>query len=130
MEIRREVRTLEDFQATGRSIRAFCSHYYVCSHDAHLRLELLALHLGWTFDFYAGRDHLARRLRCSVCGAHYPTFALGHANKVVGFAGSHSAGFVALSVEELRRLQEQRAGAIATELPWVGVRKGGRKFGR
>jgi hypothetical protein len=130
MEIRREVRTLEDFQATGRSIRAFCSHYYVCSHDAHLRLELLALHLGWTFDFYAGRDHLARRLRCSVCGAHYPTFALGHANKVVGFAGSHSAGFAALPVKELRRLQEQRAGAIATELPWVGVRKGGRKFGR
>ena len=70
MGIRREVRTLEDFQATGRSIRAFCSHYYVCSHDAHLRLELLA------------------------------------------------------------RLQEQRADAIASEMPGVGVRKGGRKFGR
>jgi hypothetical protein len=130
METRREVRTLEDFQATGRSIRAFCSHYYVCSHDAQLRLELLAFHLGWTFDFYQGRDHLARRLRCSVCGAHHPTFALGHANKLVGFAGSHSAGFVALPTDQLRQMQKQRNSAVANELPWVGIRKGGRKFGR
>lgn len=130
MESRREVRTLKEFQSTGRSIRAFCSHYYVCSHDAQLRLELLAFHLGWTFDFYEGRDHLARRLRCSVCGSHDPTFALGHANKIAGFAGSHSAGFVALPVEELRILQEQRSSAVANELPWVGIRKGGRKFGR
>jgi hypothetical protein len=130
MEVRREVRTLEDFQTTGRSIRAFCSHYYVCSHDAHLRLELLAFHLGWTFDFYEGRDHLARRLRCSVCGAHHPTFALGHANKVVGFAGTHSAGFPTLPADELSRLQELRAKALSDEAPWVGSRKGGRKFGR
>jgi hypothetical protein len=130
MEVRREVRTLEDFRTTGRSIRAFCSHYYVCSHDAHLRLELLAFHLGWTFDFYEGRDHLARRLRCSVCGAHHPTFALGHSNKVVGFAGTHSAGFPTLPADELSRLQELRSRALADEVPWVGTRKGGRKFGR
>jgi hypothetical protein len=130
MEVRREVRTLEDFQTTGRSIRAFCSHYYVCSHDAQLRLELLAFHLGWTFDFYEGREQLAGRLRCSVCGSHHPTFALGHASKVVGFAGTHSAGFVPLAADELCRLQEQRASKLADEVPWVGVRKGGRKFGR
>lgn len=130
MEDRREVRTLEDFQVTGRSIRAFCSHYYVCSHDAHLRLELLAFHLGWTFDFYLGRDYLARRLRCSVCGTHHPTFALGHASRVVGFAGTHSAGFMALPADELRSLQSQRAEARASDPPWVGIRKGGRKFGR
>lgn len=130
MEIRRQVRTLEDFQATGRSIRAFCSHYYVCSHDAHLRLELLAFHLGWTFDFYEGRDHLARRLRCSVCGWSYPTFALGHVNKAVGFAGTHSAGFQPLPPDQLRQLQEQRAAAAEAEVPWLGIRKGGRKFGR
>jgi len=130
MEVRREIRTLEDFQATGRSIRAFCSHYYVCSHDAQLRLELLAFYLGWTFDFYEGRDHLARRLRCSICGAYHPTFALGHANKVVGFAGTHSAGFVPLPAEDLSRLHEQRAIVLASELPWVGTRKGGRRFGR
>ena len=127
---RREVRTLDDFRETGRSIRAFCSHYYVCSHDAQLRLELLAFHLGWSFDFYTGRERLAARLRCSVCGAHHPTFALGHANKVVGFAGTHSAGFTSLPAKELRQLEDQRAHTRASELPWVGVRKGGRKFGR
>lgn len=45
------LRTLEDFQNTGRAIRAFCSHYYVCGHDAQLRLDLLAHHLGWSFHF-------------------------------------------------------------------------------
>ena len=130
MDPRREVRTLEDFRTTGRSIRAFCSHYYVCSHDAYLRLDLLALHLGWTFDFYEGRDQLARRLRCSVCGWYHPTFALGHAKKVSGFAGTHSAGFAPLPADALRLLQDQRAKAIAGEVPWVGMRKGGRKFGR
>lgn len=127
---RREVRTLDDFRETGRSIRAFCSRYYVCSHDAQLRLDLLAFHLGWTFDFYAGRDHLAGRLRCSMCGCYHPTFSLGHAGKQVGFAGTHSAGFEALPPEILHSLQEMRKEASAGELPWVGVRKGGRKFGR
>ena len=130
MSARREVRTLDDFRTTGRSIRALCSHYFVCSHDAQLRLELLAFYLGWSFDFYDGRDRLAARLRCSVCGWYHPTFALGHANKATGFAGTHSAGFDPLPADTLRQLQEQRAAALAAELPWVGVRKGGRKFGR
>ena len=127
---RPEVRTLDDFRETGRSIRAFCSHYYVCSHDAQLRLELLAFHLGWSFDFYAGREHLAGRLRCSVCGWYHPTFSLGHASKAVGFAGTHSAGFQPLSADALTLLEKQQAVALADELPWVGTRKGGRKFGR
>jgi len=130
MEARREIRTLDDFRETGRSIRAFCSHYYVCSHDAQLRLELLALHLGWTFDFYEGRDHLAQRLRCSLCGWYHPTFSLGHAGKPVGFAGTHSAGFGSLSAEAIARLQQQREAMTPQDLPWIGNRKSGRKFGR
>jgi hypothetical protein len=130
MSLRREVRTLDDFRETGRSIRAFCSHYYVCSHDAQLRLDLLAFHLGWSFDFYSGRGHLAGRLRCSVCGCYHPTFALGHTNKGTSYAGSHSAGFEPLPAEALRLLEEQRSLAMAAEPPWVGLRKGGRKFGR
>ncbi|MBU1336928.1 MAG: hypothetical protein KJ944_10120 [Alphaproteobacteria bacterium] len=130
MSLRREVRTLEDFRESGRSIRAFCSHYYVCSHDAQLRLELLAFHVGWTFDFYVGRDHLAGRLRCSVCGWHNPTFSLGHAGKPPEFAGTHSAGFRPLSPDVLVRLAAERTAATMGEVPWVGIRKGGRKFGR
>jgi len=126
----RAIRTLLDFQDSGRAIRAFCSHYYVCSHEAQLRLEFLAVYLGWGFDIYAGRDHLSRRLRCSVCGWHRPDFALGHAGAPPEFSGSHGAGTVPLSQEELIAMQRARAMVIAAESPWVGKRSGGRKFGR
>jgi hypothetical protein len=122
--------TLDDFRTSGRTITAFCSHYWVCSHDAQLRLDLLALRLGWQFDFYAGRDHLADRLYCSVCGWYRPTFSLGHASKPSGFAGTHSAGFKPLSVDAAAALQLSRQQAAEGQMPWVGVRKGGRKFGR
>lgn len=126
----RDIRTLKDFEQTGRAIRAHCSHYWACSHDAQLRLELLAIRLGWTFDFYAGRDYLAGRLRCSICGWYYPTFSLGHAGKRPEFSGTHGAGTVPLPVEELARLRREREAIVGEEMPWVGKRKGGRKFGR
>jgi hypothetical protein len=128
--VARQIRTLEDFRDTNRAIHAYCSHYYVCSHDAPLRLELLALHVGWTFDFYAGREVLAGRLRCSICGWYYPTFALGHAGKRPEFSGTHGAGTVALSTDELIAMQRAREAIIGQEPPWVGKRKGGRRFGR
>ena len=126
----RAIRTLLDFRDTGRAIRAFCSHYYVCSHEAQLRLEFLALHLGWGFDIYDGREHLARRLRCSICGWHHPDFALGHAGTPPEFSGTHGAGTMPLSQEDLIAMQRGRASIVAAEPPWVGKRKGGRKFGR
>ena len=126
----RPIRTLADFQETERAIHAYCSHYWVCSHDAQLVLEILAAHLGWQFDFYAGRDHLAGRLRCSICGWYYPNFALGHAGKRPEFSGTHGAGTVPVPPDELIILQRAREANIAGEMPWVGKRKGGRKFGR
>ena len=130
MPLSRDIRTLEDFRDTGRAIHAYCSHHWVCSHDAQLRLELLATRVGWTFDFYAGRDYLAGCLLCSICGWHFPTFALGHAGKRPEFSGTHGAGTVPLPTEELLRLQQARQAVVGEEMPWVGKRKGGRKFGR
>lgn len=126
----RPIRTLEDFRDTGRAIHAYCSHYWVCSHDAQLELEILAVHLGWAFDFYLGRDYLSGRLRCSICGWYQPTFALGHAGRRPEFAGSHGAGTVPLSSDELIAMQRAREEIAQSELPWIGKRKGGRKFGR
>ena len=126
----RPIRTLEDFRDTGRAIHAYCSHYYHCTHDAQLRLEVLAVHVGWSFDFYEGKEYLAARLRCSICGWYYPTFALGHAGTRPAFSGTHGAGTTILSTDELVTLQRTREASMASEMPWVGKRKGGRKFGR
>lgn len=72
-----EVRTLEEFRRSGRTITAFCSHYYVCSHSAQLRLDLLAIRLGWAFDFYSGRNDLSRRLRCQFAGGLFQPLLSG-----------------------------------------------------
>lgn len=128
--VTRPIRTLQDFQDTHRAIHAYCSHYWVCSHDAQLALDTLAHRLGWQFDFYEGRDYLAGRLRCSVCGWHYPDFSLGHAGNPPEFSGTHGAGSVPLPHETLAAMQSARRDNIMGELPWVGKRKGGRKFGR
>lgn len=125
----RPIRTLEDFRDTGRAIRAFCSRHYVCSHEAQLRLDMLASHVGWSFDFYDGREHLAGRLRCSICGHYFPDFALGHAGTPPEFSGTHGAGTVLLSQEELIAMQRARSENVAADLPWVGKRRGGRRFG-
>jgi hypothetical protein len=124
------VTTLDEFRISGRTITAFCTNYWVCSHDGQLRLEVLALHLGWQFDFFQGRLYLASRLYCSLCGTYHPAFSLGHAGKPSGYAGTHSAGFTPLPPEESARLQLARQAAAKDDLPWVGIRKGGRKFGR
>lgn len=34
------------FRETHRAIHAYCSPHWVCSHDAQLRLEILATYLG------------------------------------------------------------------------------------
>lgn len=130
MPLPHSVTTLEDFRVSGRTITAFCSHYWVCSHDAQLRLDVVAEHVGWSFDFFEGRAYLARKLYCSVCGWYEPTFSLGHASKPKGHGGSHSAGFEPLSSETISKIQKVRQAAAQQELPWVGTRKGGRKFGR
>lgn len=126
----RAIRTLQDFHDTHRAIHAFCSHYWVCSHDAQLALDTLAHYLGWQFDIYDGRTYLAGRLRCSVCGWYYPDFALGHAGSPPEFSGTHGAGSVPLPHETLAAMQRDRQDNIAGDMPWVGKRKGGRKFGR
>jgi hypothetical protein len=126
----RPIRTLQDFRDTERAIHAYCWDHYFCSHNARLRLELLALHLGWAFDFFAGSGLLAGPLRCSICGWYHPTFALGHAGRRPEFSGSHGAGTMPITTEELIAMQRAREILAADELPWVGKRKSGRKFGR
>ncbi len=91
---------------------------------------MLAVHVGWSFDFYQGRDYLAARLRCSMCGCYYPTLALGHAGRRPAFTGTHGAGTVPLSTEELIEMQRTREANLTGEMPWIGKHKGGRKFGR
>jgi hypothetical protein len=124
------VTTLYQFQQHGQTITAYCSHYWVCSHHALLQMDVLAGRLGWEFDFFAGREHLAERLYCSICGWYFPTFALGHAVRPSGFAGSHGAGHHPVSVDDAAHLQIERQAVMPETQPWVGKRKGGRKFGR
>ena len=124
------VTTLYQFNQHGQTITAYCSHHWVCSHHALLQLDVLATRLGWQFDFFAGREFLARRLYCSICGWYHPSFALGHAVRPDGFAGSHGAGHLPLSVDEAARRQIERQAAAPDTQAWVGKRKGGRKFGR
>lgn len=107
------IRTLEDFRETHRAIHAYCSHYWVCSHDAQLRLEILSTYLGWDFDFYSGRDYLAGRIPCSVCGWRHPTFALGHAGKRPEFSGTHGAGTVPIPRDQLIVLQRAREANLS-----------------
>lgn len=126
----RAIRTLLDFHETHRAIHAYCSHYWICTHDAELRLDFLAQHVGWGFDFYDGQVYLSGRLRCSICGWYHPTFALGHAGKRPEFSGTHGAGTLPVPPDQLLALQRAREANVAGELPWVGKRKGGRKFGR
>jgi hypothetical protein len=124
------ITTLYQFQQHGQTITAYCSHYWVCSHQALLRMDVLAQRLGWQFDFFAGRELLAGRLYCSICGWYYPSFALGHAVRPRSFAGTHGAGHAPISVAEAADRQLQRQAAATEPLPWVGKRRGGRKFGR
>jgi hypothetical protein len=130
MALLNTVTTLRQFREQGQTIVAYCSHYWVCSHHAQLELDLLATRVGWSFDFFAGRERLAARLYCSICGWYYPTFALGHATRPPGFAGSHSAGQAPVQVADAAMLQLVRHATAPPSQPWVGKRKGGRKFGR
>ncbi|GEM_PF-1090168 len=105
ISLMRPIRTVEDFQDAHRAIHAYCSHNWVCTHGAQLRLEALAERLGLSIDFYDGHDDLASRMRCSKCGWHFPNFALRHAGKRPEFSGSHGAGVVPIPAEEFIALQ-------------------------
>ncbi|HTN64179.1 MAG TPA: hypothetical protein VL147_21920 [Devosia sp.] len=87
-----QVRTLREFLESDQVIDCDCSNYWTCSHSGPLRLEMAIQRLGWDYDFYAGREDLARAVYCSVCGQRKPTFRLGWKDKPATYTGSHGAG--------------------------------------
>jgi hypothetical protein len=121
-----QVRTLREFLESDQVIDCDCSNYWVCSHTGPLRLELAIQRLGWEFDFYAGREILAARVYCSVCGKRRPTFRLGWKDRPQTYSGSHGAGMDVASVLEMKPAMPHR---------WIEPddwRRGGtnvRKFG-
>lgn len=96
-----QVRTLREFLESDQVIDCDCSNYWVCSHTGPLKLEMAVQRLGWEFDFYAGREVLARVVYCSVCGKRAPTFRLGWKDKPSTYAGSHGAGMTMIPVEQV-----------------------------
>ena len=93
-----QVRTLQQFLESEQTIDCDCSNYWSCTHSGPLRLELAIQRLGWSFDFYAGREILARRVYCSLCGRRQPTFRLGWKTRPQTYTGTHGAGMDVISV--------------------------------
>jgi hypothetical protein len=93
-----EVRTLRQFLESDQVIDCDCSNYWECSHSGPLRIEMAVQRLGWEFDFYAGRDVLAAKVYCSICGKRRPTFRLGWKTRPNTYAGTHGAGAAVRSV--------------------------------
>lgn len=93
-----EVRTLRQFLESDQVIDCDCSNYWICAHSGSLRLEMAVQRLGWDFDFYSGREVLAARVYCSVCGTYHPTFRLGWKDKPTTYTGAHGAGMAKRSV--------------------------------
>jgi hypothetical protein len=93
-----EVRTLRQFLESDQVIDCDCSNYWICSHTGPLRIEMAIQRLGWEFDFYAGREALAGRVYCSICGKRRPTFRLGWKSRPETYTGTHGAGVVVRSV--------------------------------
>lgn len=120
-----QVRTLRQFLDSDQAIDCYCSNYWACSHSGPLRLEAAIQRLGWDFDFYLGREELAARTYCSVCGMHHPTFRLGWKNRPASYIGTHGAGMEPKSV-----LQHEVRGLRWIEAPdfLVGGERN-RKFG-
>jgi hypothetical protein len=120
-----EVRTLKQFLDSDQVIDCDCSNYWVCTHTGPFKLEMAIQRLGWEFDFYAGREILALRTYCSVCGKRQPTFRLGWKDKPATYAGSHGAGL------EMKPVAEMRKPAIKwiEGGDWVRGGKNVRKFG-
>ena len=120
-----QVRTLREFLESDQVIDCDCSNYWICAHSGPLRLEVAIQRLGWDFDFYAGREDLARVVYCSVCGQRRPTFRLGWKDKPATYAGSHGAGM------DLRPAAESGKASFKWIEPDDWLRGGGRvrKFG-
>lgn len=93
-----EVRTLRQFLESDQVIHCDCSNHWNCSHTGPLRIEMAIQRLGWDFDFYAGRDALASRVYCSVCGKRTPTFRLSWKTRPQTYTGTHGAGIATRSV--------------------------------
>ena len=93
-----EVRTLRQFLESDQVIDCDCSNYWICSHTGALRIEIAIQRLGWEFDFYAGREALAERVYCSICGKRRPTFRLGWKSRPETYTGTHGAGAAVRSV--------------------------------
>ena len=121
-----EIRTLRQFYESEQSIECDCSNYFVCSHTGPLRLEMAIQRLGWEFDFYVGREALAGRLYCSICGKRQPTFRLGSRMPKGGHAGTHGAGAVPRSVLDVA---SRVPSAWAEPVDWLAGGKTVRKFG-
>lgn len=56
-------------------LTAWCMRHRptVCGHSGDLDLAILAQRFGWDFDVVDRHIELQRRLRCSICGAYYPS---------------------------------------------------------
>src|SRR5579872_7443149 len=93
-----QVRTLRQFLESDQVIDCDCSNYWECAHTGSLKIELAVQRLGSEFDFYAGRDALAARVYCSVCGKYYPTFRLGWKTRPSTYTGTHGSGAEMMSV--------------------------------
>ncbi len=93
-----QVRTLRQFLESDQVIDCDCSNYWECTHTGTLRIEMAILRLGWEFDFYTGREALAERVYCSICGKRRPTFRLGWKTRPNTYTGTHGAGASVRSV--------------------------------
>lgn len=120
-----EVRTLRQFIESEQVIDCDCSNYFVCTHSGPLRLELAVRRFGWDFDFYAGREVLAAKVYCSVCGRRRPTFRLGWKERPDTYTGNHGAGAALRSVLDLRPIE----GRWREPEDWLTGGTSVRKFG-
>lgn len=93
-----EVRTLRQFLESDQVIDCDCSNHWQCNHSGPLRIEMAIQRLGWEFDFCAGREVLASRVYCSLCGMRRPTFRLGWKTRPETYTGTHGAGILTQSV--------------------------------
>lgn len=119
-----QVRTLRQFLESDQVIDCDCSNYWECSHTGPLKIEMAIQRLGWEFDFYSGREALAARVFCSICGRRRPTFRLGWKTRPSTYAGTHGAGTATQSVLDVSRLVEHIEPS-----DWLVGGANNRKFG-
>jgi hypothetical protein len=123
-----QVRTLRQFLESEQKIDCDCSNYWVCTRSGPLKLDLAIQRLGWEFDFYAGRELLARVVYCSVCFNYGPTFRLGWEARPKTYAGSHGAGMDTLRVADAA-VRELAREEWPEPQDWLKGGESVRKFG-